>query len=80
LHRCAANLSHVVGQPVGERDALVALTYVVVVFSILVQGLTVGPFTRRWLVPSGERGQQPHPERGHEVTAGAPANDPHRGG
>ncbi len=38
------------GEPVGERDALLAMTYVVVVFSILVQGLTIGPLTRRWLV------------------------------
>jgi CPA1 family monovalent cation:H+ antiporter len=37
------------GQPVGERDVLVAMTYVVVVFSILVQGMTIGPLTRRWL-------------------------------
>ncbi len=35
--------------PVPEREVLVALTYVVVVFSILVQGLTVGPLARRWL-------------------------------
>ena len=28
---------------------LVALTYVVVVFSILVQGLSIGPLARRWL-------------------------------
>lgn len=31
------------------RNAIVAMTYVVVVFSILVQGLTIGPLTRRWL-------------------------------
>lgn len=37
------------GVPVGERDALLAMTYVVVVFSILVQGLTIGPLTRYWL-------------------------------
>lgn len=37
------------GEPVGERDALLAMTYVVVVFSILVQGLTIGPLTRYWL-------------------------------
>jgi monovalent cation:H+ antiporter, CPA1 family len=37
------------GDPVAERDALLAMTYVVVVFSILVQGLTIGPLTRRWL-------------------------------
>jgi CPA1 family monovalent cation:H+ antiporter len=37
------------GQSVAERDVVVALTYVVVVFSILIQGPTVGPLTRRWL-------------------------------
>lgn len=37
------------GEPVPERDVILVLTYVVVVFSILVQGLTVGPLTRRWL-------------------------------
>lgn len=36
------------GQPVGERDAVLAMTYVVVVFSILAQGLTIGPLARRW--------------------------------
>ena len=30
----------------GVRDALVVVTYVVVVFSILVQGLTIGPLIR----------------------------------
>jgi CPA1 family monovalent cation:H+ antiporter len=37
------------GEPVTERDAVLAMTYVVVVFSILVQGLTVGPLARHWL-------------------------------
>ena len=37
------------GSAVPTRDVILATTYVVVVFSILVQGLTVGPFTRRWL-------------------------------
>ena len=37
------------GEPVGERDVLVAMTYGVVVFSILVQGLTVGPLAQRWM-------------------------------
>ena len=33
--------------PAGEiRDALVAVTYAVVIFSILVQGLTIGPLIR----------------------------------
>jgi monovalent cation:H+ antiporter, CPA1 family len=46
----ALSLPHEVnGQPVGERDALLAMTYVVVVFAILVQGLTIGPLTRYWL-------------------------------
>jgi CPA1 family monovalent cation:H+ antiporter len=36
-------------RPVADRDVLIALTYVVVVFSVLVQGLTVGSLTRRWL-------------------------------
>jgi len=36
------------GEPVLERDAILAMTYVVVVFSILVQGLTVGPLVKHW--------------------------------
>ena len=35
------------GRPVPERDVIVVMTYVVVVFSILVQGLTVGRLARR---------------------------------
>ncbi|MEO8799285.1 MAG: cation:proton antiporter [Polyangiaceae bacterium] len=31
----------------GERDVIVIATYVVVVFSILVQGLTLAPLARR---------------------------------
>ena len=53
--------------PVPERDLLVALTYVVVVFSILVQGLTVGPFTRRWLA------SRPDPPTGQVVSGRPPA-------
>lgn len=34
------------GSPVPERELLLAITYVVVVFSIVVQGLTIGPFVR----------------------------------
>ena len=34
------------GQSVDHRELIVTITYVVVVFSILVQGLTVGPLTR----------------------------------
>jgi CPA1 family monovalent cation:H+ antiporter len=43
------------GENVAERDVLVVLTYVVVVFSILVQGLTIGPLARRWLSVRAER-------------------------
>jgi CPA1 family monovalent cation:H+ antiporter len=32
-----------------QRDLILVVTYVVVVFSILVQGLTIGPLARRWL-------------------------------
>lgn len=47
--------AHTHEQPVPEREVLVALTYVVVVFFILIQGLTVGPLACRWLTarPSG---------------------------
>ncbi len=37
------------GHAMAERDVILAATYVVVVFSILVQGLTVGPLLGRWL-------------------------------
>jgi CPA1 family monovalent cation:H+ antiporter len=33
-----------------ERDAVVGLTYVIVLFSILVQGLTIGALVKRMLV------------------------------
>ena len=35
------------GAPVAEM--LLVVTYVVVVFSVLVQGITAGPAVRRWL-------------------------------
>jgi CPA1 family monovalent cation:H+ antiporter len=34
---------------VPERDLILVTTYIVVVFSVLVQGLTIGPLARRWL-------------------------------
>ena len=37
------------GVAVPERDIILVVTYVVVVFSILVQELTIGPLARRWL-------------------------------
>jgi CPA1 family monovalent cation:H+ antiporter len=36
------------GLPIPEREVIIVLTYIVVVFSILVQGLTLGPLVRRW--------------------------------
>jgi CPA1 family monovalent cation:H+ antiporter len=41
------------GEPVPERGLVLALTYTVVVFSIVVQGLTVGPLARRWMRQPG---------------------------
>jgi CPA1 family monovalent cation:H+ antiporter len=35
------------------REVILAMTYVVVAFSILVQGLTVGPLARRWPAAAG---------------------------
>lgn len=35
--------------PSPERDVLVTVTYVVVCFSLIVQGLTVGPVTQRFM-------------------------------
>lgn len=61
----ALSLPRVVrGEPAVERDAILAMTYVVVVFSILVQGLTLGPIVRSWL---GRR--QPEPPHSTEPTA-----------
>jgi CPA1 family monovalent cation:H+ antiporter len=37
------------GAAVPEREVILVVTYVVVAFSILVQGLTIGPLARRWL-------------------------------
>jgi CPA1 family monovalent cation:H+ antiporter len=38
-----------------ERNLILVVTYVVVVFSILVQGLTIGPLARRWMAAGGTR-------------------------
>jgi CPA1 family monovalent cation:H+ antiporter len=37
------------GSDVPVRDVILTITYIVVTFSILVQGLSIGPLTRRWL-------------------------------
>lgn len=44
-----------------HRDAIVVITYVVVVFSVLVQGLTLGRFARRFASPATDAA----PTRGH---------------
>ena len=36
---------------VPDREIIIVMTYIIVVFSILVQGLTIGPLARRWIKP-----------------------------
>ena len=38
--------------PMKDRDLIVAMTYMVVIFSIIVQGLTVGRLTRHFIAIS----------------------------
>jgi CPA1 family monovalent cation:H+ antiporter len=38
-----------VGSHILRRELILVITYVVVIFSMLVQGLTLGPITRRWI-------------------------------
>jgi CPA1 family monovalent cation:H+ antiporter len=45
---------------IGERNAIVAMTYAVVIFSIIVQGLTVGKLTQRF-VAAAARGEIEEP-------------------
>jgi CPA1 family monovalent cation:H+ antiporter len=42
----------VAGGAVSERELILVANYVVVVFSVLVQGLTIGPLARRWVAAS----------------------------
>ena len=58
-----ANLQEGMGLgSVSVRDLILVMTYVVIVFSIVVQGLTIGPYIRRSLSlssrPSGPKGLQ----------------------
>jgi CPA1 family monovalent cation:H+ antiporter len=50
---------HLDGEPALARQVLVVMTYVVVVFSILIQGLTIGPLARRWLHTNASSRQVP---------------------
>ena len=47
------------GVPLMEREVIITLTYVVVVFSILVQGLTIGPLVQYWLHPTAAPSAEP---------------------
>jgi CPA1 family monovalent cation:H+ antiporter len=47
----ALSLPNLAGAAGSERDEILVLTYVVVVFSLLVQALTFGPLMRRWVHP-----------------------------
>jgi CPA1 family monovalent cation:H+ antiporter len=38
-----------IGDHTSRRELILVITYVVVVFSMLVQGLTLGPITQRWI-------------------------------
>jgi CPA1 family monovalent cation:H+ antiporter len=49
------------GEQVPEREWILTATYVVVAFSILVQGTTVGPLMRRWLGPGKPAGPGDRP-------------------
>ncbi len=51
-----------------ERNALVTITYGIMVFSILVQGLSVGRLVRRFMEPAADA----PPETGDDRSAGAP--------
>jgi CPA1 family monovalent cation:H+ antiporter len=52
---------------VAVREVILVMTYVVVVFSILVQGLTIGPLLRRFYPP-----EEPPAEEVLAVTAAVP--------
>jgi CPA1 family monovalent cation:H+ antiporter len=47
------------GVAVPEREVVLVVTYVVVVFSVLVQGLTIGPLARRWLAAGASSQERP---------------------
>ena len=50
-----------------ERNALVTITYGIMTFSILVQGLTVGNMVRRFMVTVKEEALHPAPESACEA-------------
>ncbi|MEZ5543459.1 MAG: sodium:proton antiporter [Pseudomonadota bacterium] len=53
--RGALSVAMALSLPAGDiRDAIVAITYGIVVFSILVQGTTIRPLIARWMTAPGE--------------------------
>ncbi len=60
-----------------ERELILVLTYLVVVFSVLIQGLTMGPLARRWVgvrLPEGV--QEPHAAIKQKPSATAISHEP----
>jgi CPA1 family monovalent cation:H+ antiporter len=54
--RGGISVALVLSLPMGpEREVLLAITYAVVIFSILVQGLTIGPLIRRTMSRHAEK-------------------------
>jgi CPA1 family monovalent cation:H+ antiporter len=51
------------GSPIPERDVLLAVTYLIVVFSIAVQGLTIGSVVKHALAASEDAPAEPEPGR-----------------
>lgn len=49
------------GSPIPERDVLLAVTYLIVVFSIAVQGLTIGSVVQHALAASEDAPAEPEP-------------------
>lgn len=50
------------GTPIPERELLLAATYIVVVFSVIAQGLTIGPLVKRLLSAEGNARPSAVPE------------------
>ena len=57
------------GTTVPERGVILVMTYIVVVFSILVQGLTMAPFRAAWLAAGGAAEKRRAPPSLREGTA-----------
>lgn len=49
------------GEPLAERDTIIAATYIIVLFSILVQGLTIKTVVRKVLAEEKSPEPKAHP-------------------